>query len=159
MSREFSKFMSRVYLVRQPKAVSVHDFEHLVSMFNTKCFYAACSPLLSSAAFVAPREDLDIYVKRSRDKALDYYDPVKERMLVDICLHGMLEEYRIFLENIFVSSFSKIIEAARLTNGTVHILNDQVPQDRPITTPHQGRSPSFGPLRREKDPGCHPFVI
>lgn len=65
-------------------------------------------------------EDLDVSVKRFRDQALGCYDLVEERMRVNICLHSMLEEYRIFLENLFVSSFSKLMETARLTNGMVH---------------------------------------
>lgn len=41
-------------------------------------------------------------------------------MLVSICLHGMTEEYRVFLENLSFCSFAKLMEAARSTNESVH---------------------------------------
>lgn len=65
-------------------------------------------------------EDLDTYMKRFYNKALDYCDLVEERILVDVCLHYMLEECRIFFENLFFSSFSKLMEPARRTNDSVH---------------------------------------
>lgn len=34
------------------------------------------------------------------EKALDYYNPLDEEVLVDVCLHDMMEEYRNFLENL-----------------------------------------------------------
>lgn len=39
-------------------------------------------------------------------------DPVDEEVLVNVRLHGMNDEYRIFLENLTFSSFSKLMEAA-----------------------------------------------
>lgn len=44
------------------------------------------------------------------NKALDYCHLVGERVLVDVCLHCMLEECRIFLENLSFSFFSKLME-------------------------------------------------
>lgn len=40
------------------------------------------------------------------------FDLVEERVLVEVCLHGMLKEFRIFLENLSFSSFSKLVKAA-----------------------------------------------
>lgn len=67
-----------------------------------------------------PGDDLDIYLKRFRDKALDCCNLVAERMPVEVCLDGMLEEYHISLEKLFFSFFSKLLEAARWTNESVH---------------------------------------
>lgn len=36
--------------------------------------------------------------------------------MVSVCLHGMSDEYQVFLENLTLSSFSKLMEASRRTN-------------------------------------------
>lgn len=59
-------------------------------------------------------------MKRFRYEAPDCYDPMGEGMLVHVRLHGMLEEYSIFLENLSFYSFPKLMEAARRTNEMVH---------------------------------------
>lgn len=46
-------------------------------------------------------------------------DPVDEDVLVNVCLHGMSDEYRVFLENLMFSSFSKSMEASRHTNESI----------------------------------------
>lgn len=50
-------------------------------------------------------EDLDVYVKRFREKALDCWDPMDEEMLLDVSLHRMAKDYKVFLENRSFSSF------------------------------------------------------
>lgn len=60
-------------------------------------------------------EGIDAYMKRFREKALNCCSPGEEKTLAQICLHGMLEEYRIFLEKLCFS-FSKLMEAACHTN-------------------------------------------
>lgn len=61
------------------------------------------------------------YLKGLSIKALDYCDLVDERMLVNIYLHSMIEEYLIFLENFSFSSFSKLMKAACCTNESVQL--------------------------------------
>lgn len=41
-----------------------------------------------------------MYLRRFHEKALDCCDPVDKVVLVNFCLHNMMEEYRIFLENL-----------------------------------------------------------
>lgn len=65
-----------------------------------------------------PREDLDKYIKRFHDKVPDCCDPVKG-VLVEVCLRCMLEENNIFLENLSISSFFKLMEAIHWTNESV----------------------------------------
>lgn len=60
-----------------------------------------------------PGEDLDIFVRRFHEEALDYCDVVDGETLANICMHGMSNGYRINLENLTFPSFSKLIEAAR----------------------------------------------
>lgn len=64
-----------------------------------------------------PGEDLDAYFKHFHERALDYYDLVAEDMLVDVCLHGMIEGYHVHLEMFSFSYVSRLKEAKeRLTN-------------------------------------------
>lgn len=44
-------------------------------------------------------------------------------MLNNACPRGMMEEYRIFQENLSFPSFSKLMEVARHTNKSVHELS------------------------------------
>lgn len=63
--------------------------------------------------------DLDLYVRRFHEKALGYYDSVDEEVLVNVCLHGILNEYRLFLKNLSFPSFSRPMRAVRQTNKSV----------------------------------------
>lgn len=65
-------------------------------------------------------KDLDVYVRRFPEKALDCCDQLDEEMSIDVCLHGMAKEYMVFLENLSFFSLSKLMEAARCTNESMH---------------------------------------
>lgn len=43
-----------------------------------------------------------MHVKEFHKKVLGCCDLVTEEVLIDVCLHGMMEEYRIFLESLFL---------------------------------------------------------
>lgn len=43
-----------------------------------------------------------------------------EEVVVDVCLHGMLEKYRAFLDNLYFPSFSRSMEAGHCANELVH---------------------------------------
>lgn len=47
-------------------------------------------------------------------------DLVKEEMLADLCLYDILEDYYIFLGNLSLFSFSKLMKAARRTHEIMH---------------------------------------
>lgn len=85
--REFSKSSTNRAYSWYPnlKPSSVHDFEHHVSMFIAQIF--CTEPKLSLAdldrVFQCLGEDLDKYVKRIHNKALDCYFLVEERMLLE----------------------------------------------------------------------------
>lgn len=85
----------------------MHDYEHLVSMCNSKFFYAEANYSLAELDYIRKRlgEDLDIYVKMFHEKTLDRCDQVEERMLFNVCLHNMLEEYSILLKNLSLFLF------------------------------------------------------
>ena len=59
------------------------------------------------------------YIHRFRDLSLLCYDPVEEERLVDVCIAGMLYEYRPYLENLQISSFTRLLEAVRRTSMSV----------------------------------------
>lgn len=67
------------------KPRSMRDFKQLVPFFNAKFF---CAEVKFSSTELGHRcqlsgEDLDAYIKRFHDIALDCCDPVEERMLVE----------------------------------------------------------------------------
>lgn len=43
-------------------------------------------------------KDLDLYVKKFYEEELDCCDPVDEEVLVNVCLHGMVDEYPVHVE-------------------------------------------------------------
>lgn len=90
-------------------------------MFNNKFFYAEVKFFLVDLGHIyqCPEEDPDMYVKRFYDKTLDCCDPMEGRLLVHMFLHSRLEEYRMFLESLSFSSFSKLMEASRYSNDSV----------------------------------------
>lgn len=47
---------------------------------------------------------------------MEHRDPVAKNVLVDVCLHGMIEEYRVHLKNLFCASFSQLREATKKRN-------------------------------------------
>lgn len=60
-----------------------------------------------------PWEDMDTYLKRFHDRGLDYYDPVEERILFNVCLHGTYDaRVSYFYRNLSFSSFSKLMETS-----------------------------------------------
>lgn len=118
--REFSKSLTdsayNWYLNLKPG--SIQDWDHIVMLFNAKFFCAEARFTLAELGRTRQHlgEDLDVYVKRFRKRALDCSDAVDKETLVDVCLHGMVNEYRVYLENLTFPSFSKLMEAARRNN-------------------------------------------
>lgn len=64
-------------------------------------------------------EDLEAYVKRFHEKALDCCDLVTEDVMGDIYLHAIIEDYRIYFVSLSFSSFSRLIEAAGHANESI----------------------------------------
>ncbi|KAL6126261.1 hypothetical protein ACLB2K_074312 [Fragaria x ananassa] len=58
-------------------------------------------------------ENLVEFVRHFRDLALDYYDEKDEESLVEIGISNILLEYRVYLENIGITQFFRLIEAMR----------------------------------------------
>lgn len=65
------------------------------------------------------REQLNDYVKRFRERVLECIIPVTEDKLVEICIDGMIDEYRAHLENLGIESFARLFLAAHRTGASV----------------------------------------
>lgn len=137
--REFSKSLTDQaytwYLNLKPRLIQ--DWDHLVTLFNAKffCGDAKFTLVELSRTRQYSGEDLDVYVRRFRERALYCSDAVDEETLIGVCLHGMVNEYRVYLENLTFPSFSKLIEAARRTNESVR------KPSRSTTSNHSGIAP------------------
>ncbi|CAL8150393.1 unnamed protein product [Prunus armeniaca] len=66
-------------------------------------------------------EDPVDFVRRFRDLALDCYDEKDEEALVEICISNIVADYRVYLENIGISQFSRLLEAVRKTSMSVKL--------------------------------------
>ena len=64
-------------------------------------------------------EGLLEYIRRFRDLSLLCYDPMEEEKLVDARISGMLYEYRPYLKNLQISSFTRLVKASRTTSMSV----------------------------------------
>lgn len=60
-----------------------------------------------------------MYDRRFHKRAPDCCDLVDEEVLLNVRHHVMMEEYRIFLENLSLSYFSRWMEVARRRNVSV----------------------------------------
>nr|POF05306.1 hypothetical protein CFP56_37614 [Quercus suber] len=68
-------------------------------------------------------EGLLEYIHRFRDLSVLCCDPAEEERLVDDCILGVLYEYQPYLENRQISSFTRLVEAARRTSMFVRKLS------------------------------------
>lgn len=59
------------------------------------------------------------FVWRFWDLALDCYYKKDEEALVEICIGNIVPDYRVYLDNIGISQFSRLLEAVRKTNMSV----------------------------------------
>nr|POF06654.1 hypothetical protein CFP56_29243 [Quercus suber] len=59
------------------------------------------------------------YICRFRDPSLLCYELVEEEKLVNNCISSMLYEYWPYLENLQISSFTRLVEASRRTSMSV----------------------------------------
>ena len=59
------------------------------------------------------------YICKFRDLSLLCYNPVEEERLVDVCIVGMLYKYRPYLENLQISSFTRLVDALRRISMSV----------------------------------------
>ncbi|XP_028099923.1 uncharacterized protein LOC114299399 [Camellia sinensis] len=118
--REFSKSLTdRAYSWYTNLAPnSVRSWEEIVNKFHAKFFQVAKKVTTLTLCKEKQREGEDIleYVKRFQDKAVDCHEAVEEGYLVQICVEGALNEYKMLLVNHKLPTFSALIEASRNIN-------------------------------------------
>ncbi|CAL8121217.1 unnamed protein product [Prunus armeniaca] len=121
--REFSKSLTdRAYTWYTTLAPdSIHSWESLASRFCKKYFQheeRVTTTQLNNTRQKHGEDPVD-FVRRFRDLALDCYDEKDEEALVEICISNIVADYRVYLENIGISQFSRLLEAVRKTSMSV----------------------------------------
>lgn len=124
-------------------------------LFNTKffCTEAKFSIVELERMRQHPGQDMDIYMRRFHERAIDCCDPAAEEILVDICLRGMMEEYHKFLENLSFSSLSRLMEAAMRTNESVRRTSrssNGASRPSPTVRPQSRKRPIVATLKEGK---------
>lgn len=92
-----------------------------MTIFHTKSFCGEAKFTLAELGRTQQfsGEDLDLYIKRFHEGGLDCCDAVDRETMVNDCLHGMANEYSVYMENLAFLSFSKLVEAIKRTNESV----------------------------------------
>ncbi|XP_028099009.1 uncharacterized protein LOC114298597 [Camellia sinensis] len=99
---------------------SIKSWEEMVNKFHTKFFQVQKKVTTLTLGRDVQKEGEDImnYVKWFQDKAIDCHEPVDGAHLVSICVEGAIRNYKIFLVNHNLSTFSALIETARNLSTT-----------------------------------------
>ncbi|CAL9000032.1 unnamed protein product [Prunus brigantina] len=124
-----------------PHADTVRSWEDLASRFCKKYFQheeRVTTTQLNNTR-QGHDEDLVDFVHRFRDLALDCYGEKDEEALVEICISNIVADYRVYLENISISQFSRLLEAVRKTSISVK-LTEQEAWRSEEEEPHLGAS-------------------
>ncbi|XP_021804720.1 uncharacterized protein LOC110749029 [Prunus avium] len=121
--REFSKSLTdRAYTWYTTLAPgSVRSWEDLVNRFCKKYFHheeRVTTTQLNNTRQKHGEDPID-FVCRFWDLALDCYDEKDEEALVEICINNIVTDYRVYLENIGINQFSRLLEAVRKTSMSV----------------------------------------
>ncbi|CAL2247408.1 unnamed protein product [Prunus armeniaca] len=121
--REFSKSLTdRAYTWYTTLAPgSMHSWDDLASRFCKKYFQheeRVTTTQLNNTRQKQGEDPVD-FVRRFWDLALDCYDEKDEEALVEICISNIVADYRVYLENIGINQFSRLLEAVRKTSMSV----------------------------------------
>ncbi|CAL2271821.1 unnamed protein product [Prunus armeniaca] len=121
--REFSKSLTDCaytwYMTLAPG--SIRSWEDLANRFCKKYFQheeRVTTTQLNNTRQKHGEDPVD-FVCRFRDLALDCYDEKDEEALVEICISNIVVDYRVYLENIGITQFSRLLEAVRKTSMSV----------------------------------------
>ncbi|CAL9005414.1 unnamed protein product, partial [Prunus brigantina] len=123
--REFSKSLTdRAYTWYTTLAPgSVRSWEDLASRFCKRYFQHEERVTTTQLNNTRQKhgEDPVNFVRRFRDLALDCYDEKNEETLVEICISNIVADYRVYVENIGIIQFSRLLEAVRKTSISVKL--------------------------------------
>ncbi|CAL8084592.1 unnamed protein product [Prunus armeniaca] len=127
--REFSKSLTdRAYMWYTTLAPgSICSWEDLASRFCKKYFRhleRVTTTQLNNTRQKHGEDPVD-FVRRFRDLALDCYDEKDEEVLVKICISNIVADYKVYLENIGIIQFSRLLEAVRKTSISVKLTEQE----------------------------------
>ena len=100
---------------------SMRTWEEMVGQFCGK-FFTMESRIDASDLFSLRQEYnkmLEDYVQRFREKTLECRDTISEKNMIRACMNGMMDEYRIYIENHDIRDFTELIYKARNTGALV----------------------------------------
>lgn len=83
------------------------------STFNTKFFIELNTLRLSYARIDNTAWTYIFMLRGSMRRHWIALNPIKEEVLDNVCLHGINDEYQVFLKNLRFPSSSKLMEASR----------------------------------------------
>ncbi|KAI5350277.1 hypothetical protein L3X38_003168 [Prunus dulcis] len=128
--REFSKNLTdRAYTWYTTLAPgSIRFWEDLASRFCKRYFQheERVTTIQLNNTRQKHGEDLVDFMRRFRDPSLDCYDEKDEEVLFEICINNIVADYRVYLENIGISQFSRLLEAVRKTSISVKVNGQEV---------------------------------
>ncbi|KAB2617367.1 hypothetical protein D8674_013236 [Pyrus ussuriensis x Pyrus communis] len=96
------------------------SFEELAAKFCKKYFQHEERVMTTQLNNMRKKygEDPMTFVKRFRDLAHNFYDENDKEALVEICSNDIVTDYKVYLENIGISQFSRFLEVVRKTSLT-----------------------------------------
>lgn len=104
-------------------------------------------------------EDLNAFVKRFIEKTNDCVDSISESTKIKMCMAGMLDDYRMFLKNLDIHSFSKLIDEYKRMAASLKSkmkMETQIPMGIPLMTgprPGEAVEEEAGDSTVEKEKG------
>ena len=75
-----------------------------------------------------PREDPVQFIKRFEDVSMDFYGDRKEKELLETCISNMLFDYRLNLENLYITQFADLLQRTKRIALTIRRKKVLVPQ-------------------------------
>lgn len=133
MMREFSKsfyFTNRAYswFVNLPVG-SICTWEELVATFCTKFIILEHKLSLSnlSSEKKEENESLTVYVNTFKENVLDCKEIISEIELIQLCIKGICDEYKIHIENHIVPNFVELMIKVKNTKKLVASIQKAMP--------------------------------
>lgn len=121
--REFSKSLTdnaHVWYTSLPAGL-MHSWNEMTQAFMNKIYVAEEKVIILNLGREKKKsgEDLNAFVKLFREKTIDCVDSISESTKIKICMAGMLDDYLVFLENLGINSFNKLIDSYKRTAASL----------------------------------------
>ncbi|KAI8530046.1 hypothetical protein RHMOL_Rhmol11G0024100 [Rhododendron molle] len=164
---EFSKSLtSRAYTwYVNLEPYSITTWEEMVNSFYAKFFEVRDKVTVISLMTETQNsgEDVVDYIRRFQDRAVDYTESVKEIQLVEICIGGMMDEFKMLLINLKLGTFSALLESAYNIRHVVKPARKESWKCKPtgatiaVAEASRAQQPAGERKQREREPGPAPY--